>query len=104
VNEKNYSEQFKVAYIAGDDLLAEAKAQVESGKLPAHLDGRNPNVKLHELTTALKDVSGKPLVSANAYLGARGIMAVLQHGADIIICGRVTPRPVIAAAWYWHYW
>jgi hypothetical protein len=46
-------------------------------KLLVHLDGRNPNVKLHKLTTALKDVSGKPLVSANAYLGARGIMAAL---------------------------
>lgn len=77
MNEKNYSKQHKMAYIAGDDLLANAKAQVESGKPPAHLDGRNPNVKLHELTTALKDVSGKPLVSANAYLGPRGIMAAL---------------------------
>jgi hypothetical protein len=98
VNEKGYSEHLKVAYIAGDDLLDEIKAQLESGKLPAHLDGKNPNVKLHELTPALKDVRGKPLVSANAYLGARGI-------ADIIICGRVADAsPVIAAAWYWHNW
>jgi hypothetical protein len=94
-----------VAYIAGDDLLAEVKAQLESGKLLAHLDSKNPNVKLHELTAALKDVNGKPLVSANAYLGARAIIAALQYGADIIICGRVADAsPVIAAAWYWHGW
>jgi Acyclic terpene utilisation family protein AtuA len=105
VHKKGYSKQLKVAYITGDDLLAEVKAQLESGKLPAHLDEKNPNVKLHELTAALKDVRGKPLVSANEYLGARGIMAALGHSADIIICGWVADAsPVIAAAWYWHGW
>ena len=105
MKEKGYNEQLKVTYVAGDDLLDEVHAQLESGKLSAHLDGNNPNVKLHQLTAALKDVRGKPLVSANAYLGARDIMAALKHGADIIICGRVADAsPVIAAAWYWHDW
>ena len=95
----------KVAYLAGDDLLDNVKEQLESGKLAPHLDEKNPNVKLHELTAALKDVKGKPIVSANAYLGARGIVAALKHGADIVICGRVADAsPVIAAAWYWHAW
>jgi hypothetical protein len=44
-------------------------------------------------------------VSANAYLGARAIVAGLRSGADIIICGRVSDAsPVIGAAWYWHNW
>ena len=46
-----------------------------------------------------------PLVSANAYLGARAIVKGLEAGADIIICGRVADAsPVIGAAWYWHGW
>lgn len=46
-----------------------------------------------------------PMVSAHAYLGARGIVNGLQRGADIIICGRVSDAsPVIAAAWFWHGW
>lgn len=45
------------------------------------------------------------MVSAHAYLGARGIVDGLRRGADIIICGRVADAsPVIAAAWYWHSW
>jgi hypothetical protein len=52
-----------------------------------------------------KDVSSKYVVSANAYLGARAIVAGLRGGADIIICGRVADAsPVIAAAWFWHSW
>lgn len=45
------------------------------------------------------------IVSANAYLGARAIVAGLRAGADIVICGRVSDAsPVIGAAWYWHNW
>jgi hypothetical protein len=52
-----------------------------------------------------KWVRGKRLVSADACLETRGITAALQHGADIIICGRAAdPSPVVAAAWYWHDW
>lgn len=49
--------------------------------------------------------SSIPVVSANVYLGARGITQALQAGADIVICGRVSDAsPVMAAAWYWHSW
>jgi hypothetical protein len=62
-------------------------------------------VHLNDLVTALLDTEKKPIVSANAYLGARGIVKSLEQGADIIICGRVADAsPVIGAAWYWHGW
>lgn len=96
----------KIAYVYGDDLLKEVKTELaETGKLPLHLDSENDKVSLAENATALLDTKGKPLVSANAYLGARGIVKGLELGADVIICGRVADAsPVIGAAWYWHQW
>ncbi|KAI9368415.1 hypothetical protein BJX61DRAFT_524097 [Aspergillus egyptiacus] len=78
------------------------------GELP-HLDADNPSVKLAALTYAFlrgtSDGKPVPMVSAHAYLGARGIVDGLRQGADIIVCGRVADAsPVIAAAWYWHGW
>ncbi|KIW09938.1 hypothetical protein PV08_11714 [Exophiala spinifera] len=104
VKQKGYS--LKVAYVYGDDLLAEVKSGLEkTGTLPKHLDSENDKISLAENATALLDTRGKPIVSANAYLGARAIVKALELGADIIICGRVADAsPVIGAAWYWHRW
>ena len=96
----------RVAYVSGDNLLEEVKSRLEAdGQLPAHLDSENSGVTLAQSATALLDAKGKPIVSANVYLGARGILAALKAEADIIICGRVADAsPVIGAAWYWHGW
>ncbi|MFD6218698.1 acyclic terpene utilization AtuA family protein, partial [Nocardia salmonicida] len=56
----------KIAYVEGDDLVARA----------AELD------------------LGQPL-TANAYLGAWGIVECLNSGADIVVTGRVTDASVI---------
>lgn len=73
-------------------------------KLPPHLDSSNAEVKT--VPTALAFLK-KPmrLASANAYMGARGIVEAFRQGADIVICGRCSDAsPVIAAAWYWYSW
>lgn len=71
-----------------------------------HLDFENASFVPSELTYAFVNGDEKvPMVSAHAYLGARGILAGLRRGADIIICGRVADAsPVMAAAWFWHNW
>jgi hypothetical protein len=103
VTAKGYN--LKVAYVSGDNLLPEVTSQLSTGTLPKHLDAENEHVTLQPHATDLLDTHGKPLVSANAYLGARAILRGLQLGADIIICGRVADAsPVIGAAWYWHSW
>ncbi|OAG37834.1 hypothetical protein AYO21_07940 [Fonsecaea monophora] len=104
VGEKGYL--INVAFVSGDDVLPEIKNQLQqTGELPPHLDSENTEVRLDERTLTFRDMNRKPLVAANAYLGARAILAALDVGADIIICGRVADAsPVIAAAWWWHGW
>lgn len=73
-----------------------------------HLESDNPSVVKSDLTFAFlhaPDNRPVPMVSAHAYLGARGIVRGLKEGAQIVICGRVADAsPVIAAAWYWYDW
>ena len=42
-----------------------------------------------------------PVLSANAYLGARGIRTALEQGADLVLCPRVTDAALVLgpAAW-----
>jgi hypothetical protein len=97
----------KVAYVSGDDLMSKLGPDLASlgDKLPRHLDSVNPNVQVPNSSLTFQALPSVPIVSANAYLGARAIVEGLRAGADIIICGRVSDAsPVIAAAWYWHSW
>ena len=79
----------------------------------AVLHGDNLQAKLGELAKAgVKEMfTGAPLppvcVSLNAYLGAPGIAAALDQGADIVITGRVVDSAVVSGAlvhefgWSW---
>ncbi|MEP2614251.1 acyclic terpene utilization AtuA family protein, partial [Marinobacter alexandrii] len=73
--------EMKIALVLGDDLLAEKKTLAEAG--------------ITEMTT------GQPMppmmVSLNAYLGAPGLVAALDQGADIIITGRVADSALVLA-------
>ena len=72
----------------GDNLIEEMKDIRERG-LPPHLDSDNNEVTIADHGLDLLEKTDKPIVSANAYLGAREIVRGLEEGADIIIAGRV---------------
>lgn len=72
----------------GDNLFEEMKDVREKG-LPPHLDSDNNEITVADHTLDLLEKGDKPIVSANAYLGAREIVKGLEEGADIIIAGRV---------------
>jgi hypothetical protein len=60
-----------VAHVEGDDLLPRA----------GELDLAGPG--------------GAAPLAANAYLGAWGIVAALEHGADVVVTGRVTDASLV---------
>jgi hypothetical protein len=102
VEERRYN--LKVAYVQGDDLLPRFP-EVFADSSYEHFDSRNSEVQVHELTRRFERDNSKKFVSAHAYLGARGIIASLRAGADIVICGRVADAsPVIGLAAWWHHW
>ncbi|MEN6670437.1 acyclic terpene utilization AtuA family protein [Psychrobacter sp. B38] len=63
----------KIAAVTGDDVFSEI--------------GRYQNQTLLENDKQIKDL-GSSIVSANAYIGAAGIVRALEAGADIVITGR----------------
>ncbi|PYH89119.1 DUF1446-domain-containing protein [Aspergillus ellipticus CBS 707.79] len=85
----------KVAWVSGDEVLSTVKAALASGQSPF------TNIYTGE---SLSSWSFDPIY-AQCYLGGLGIAAALSHGADIVLCGRVSDAsPVIGAAYWFHGW
>ena len=84
----------RIAYVEGDDLMPRLDELRAAGETFTNLD-----------TGESLESLGMPPLTANAYLGGRGITAALAAGADVVITGRVTDAALVVgpAAW-WHGW
>ncbi len=87
---KKHGLNVKVAHIEGDDLLPRLDELQKQGVELRHMDKDIP----------LSQLKGQ-VVTANAYLGAWGIVEALNRGADVVICPRVTDAALTLgpAAW-----
>ncbi len=79
-----------IAYVNGDDLLPRL------GEL------RDAGVDILDLETG-EPVAPIDYISANAYLGAWGIVEALAQGADIVVTGRTTDAAIVAGPAAWHH-
>jgi hypothetical protein len=83
----------KIGVVSGDNVLPQLLAD----------DPRTQSFQNLDTQASLTSVRDK-LITANAYLGCRGIVQALQAGADIVITGRVADpsmagRPVCVHIW-----
>ncbi|MFP4235714.1 MAG: acyclic terpene utilization AtuA family protein, partial [Nitriliruptoraceae bacterium] len=82
----------RIAQVAGDDLLPRLQALRETGQDPRHAR-----------TGAPLPSGPVPPLTANAYLGARGIAAALHAGADVVVTGRVTDASLVVGPALWRF-
>lgn len=82
----------RIAYVSGDDLFPHLADLEASGHELRNLD-----------TGAAFTNSGLTPVTANAYLGARGIAKALELGADIVVCPRVTDASLVVGPCIWNF-
>jgi hypothetical protein len=73
--------KLKVAVVLGDDVLASIRAQ---------------DLPLMDSSDTLASL-GESVISANAYIGAQGILDALAQGADVVITGRVADPALFLA-------
>ena len=77
-----------VAVVLGDDVLGQLRSL-----------GPNSNLPLMESDQTLASLAapGQAVISANAYIGADGMVSALAQGADVVITGRVADPALFLA-------
>lgn len=92
----------KVAAVVGDDVLKDNDDNIES--LNKDLTPFSPISSIdHNLDADRLPERNQPVVSLNAYLGARGIAAALAAGAHIVVTGRVVDSALVVGPLMYEY-
>ena len=93
------------------EAVAEVADRLGLSPVIAYVDGDDLMPRLEDLTAAgaLEPFAGDAMgdsrryLTANAYLGAWGIVSALDSGADIVVTGRVTDAAVTCGPAAWHH-
>jgi len=81
-----------IAHVEGDDFLPRLGTMIGDGHEFRNLD----------TSRSLADLAAPPL-TANAYLGAWGIVEALNRGADVVVTGRVADAALVVGPAAWHH-
>jgi hypothetical protein len=101
----------KVVHIEGDDLLPRAEQLVKSldlkhGPPQQEIGDRKLNGASRKTDSGQQPSEllrrARP-ITANAYLGAWGIVEALNRDADIVVCPRVTDASLVVGPAAWHF-
>jgi hypothetical protein len=82
----------RVAHVEGDDFRSRLPELQAQGHELRHLDDGRP-------LSAFR----RPVLTANAYLGAWGIARALAEGADVVVCPRVSDASLVVGPAAWHF-
>lgn len=92
-------ESVQIAVVTGDDLIPRIDDLIADGEAFDHLENNRSLAESRHCVT-----------SANAYLGAEGIVSSLSHGARIVITGRIADASLVVGPavfefdWRWDDW
>ncbi|KAI8048442.1 hypothetical protein BDF21DRAFT_457056 [Thamnidium elegans] len=92
--------KIKVAAIEGDDLMAQYENEnpmntVSLSQFKEFSSFSPVSPTKHDLLSDRLPKPDEPLISLHAYLGARGIAAALDKGAQIVVTGRVVDSALV---------
>ncbi len=81
----------RIAVVEGDDLSSRLGELAAAGSPVRLIDSGEPVL------------DGSRFLTANAYLGAFGIVEALNRGADVVVTGRVTDAALVCGPAAWHH-
>jgi hypothetical protein len=84
--EKQQMNGFRIGYVLGDDLLLQLPDLEKQGVKFDNMDE----------TGDFQRIKGK-IVNANVYFGHEPLVACLEQGADVVVCGRATDSALFLA-------